>query len=464
LCLCAFVAIFSVKYNKRNNMSDGEKLRRFGVDKLAFLFLLLIGLGIAQLIISSRTTVELSEPIKLKGTGLEVSMPKAGSWKLLTNDFTYIDKEFRLAAQLQISGDSGISAIWRYFLLPVNTNAAEKFEQYAASMQGHIISSGTKQFGQFTYDFAKIQAGDTTAFIGTTTLPNDRTLTLEVGQKGTGTELAESVFKTLLATAKYYDENSFARGAEFLKKFKTVFLSELAADDLATQNISDYFRLKDASGNSIGFTTDSLNYTAEPNNGYNLTVSSLFFFSPSAKTLAEQSFFRCDTGLTIFEWLVREGDLQANRQQDIRLLLDHNDVITISKAGRIQQMQFTNIMMPESLFDLAIAEFLKSDYDTLYLEAILSDGRLAPVILSRIKSSETAALPERSAAQADFFGDFTATHKCYYDGSGRLVSSEIQSGISYRRERTTRASIFADFPQWLTKIQQMEQNENKKKK
>jgi len=68
-------------------------------------------------------------------------------------------------------------------------------------MQGHIVSSGTKQFGQFTFDFAKIEAGQTTAFIGTTTLPNERVLTLHVGQRGTGTELAENVFKTLLATA-----------------------------------------------------------------------------------------------------------------------------------------------------------------------------------------------------------------------------------------------------------------------
>jgi hypothetical protein len=445
-------------------MINGEKLRRFGVDKVAFLILLLIGLGIAQLVISSRTAFELSEAIKLKGTGLEVSLPKSGNWKHITSDFTYAEKEFRLAAQLPISSDSVISVIWRYSLLPTKVAPAERFEQIAASLQGHLILSGTKKFGQFTYDYAKIDSGGTMIFVGTTILPNERTLTLEVGQKGAGVELAEKLFKAILASAKYYDENSFAKGAEFLKKFKTAFLPTLAADDLTSQNLSDYFRIKDTAGNSIGFTTDSLTYTAEPNDSYNFTLSSLFFFSPSAKTLAEQSFFRCDTNLSIFEWLVREGDLQANRQQTIRLVLDPNNIITIEKSGRIQQLPFTNIMMPECLFDMIIAEFLKSDYDTLYLEAILSDGRLAPVILSRIKSSETAALPERSAAQADFFGDFTATHKCYYDGSGRLVSSEIQSGISYRRERTTRASIFADFPQWLTKIQDMEQYENKKNK
>ncbi len=154
----------------------------------------------------------------------------------------------------------------------------------------------------------------------------------------------------------------------------------------------------------------------------------------------------------------------ANRQQSVRIQLEDNNIITIEKSGRIEQLPFTDIMLPESLFDFAVANFLKSDFDTVYLEILLSDGRLVPVILSRIKSSATAALPERSAAQADFFGTFLAVHKLYFDGRGKLVSREVQGSVSYRLERTTRAEIFADFPQWLNKIQQIEQYQNSKRK
>ncbi|MEN6384419.1 MAG: hypothetical protein ABFD79_04405 [Phycisphaerales bacterium] len=445
-------------------MTDGEKLRRFGADKIAFLILLIAGLLIAQLLISSKTTFKLSPPISLKGSGLEVSLPASNNWKQLTSDFVLINNEFRLASELRISSDSMITCVWRYMLLPKQLKAVEYFQQIAAAMQGHLTSSGTQKYGQFTFDFARIDSSSTTLFIGTTMLPNGRILTLEVAQKGSGVELADKLFKSLLASAKYYEENSFAKGLQFLKKFKNQFLPELSEVELKGQTITDYFRLKDNSGNSIGFTTDSLSYTAEPNDGYSFAVSSLFFFSPSSKTLAEQSFFRSDINLTIFDWSVRAGDLQTNRQQTTHLGLKSN-IIEIEKSGRIEQLPFTNIMIPECLFDLLTADFLKSNYDTIYIETILSDGRIAPVLLSRIKSSETAALPERSAAQADFFGEFTSIYKLYYDGSGRLVSAEIQSTVPYRRERTTRASIFADFPQWLTKIQKMEQfnNQNKKK-
>ncbi|HAL44698.1 MAG: hypothetical protein A2Y12_05115 [Planctomycetes bacterium GWF2_42_9] len=444
-------------------MLIGEKLRRFGADKVAFLILLVIGLLIAQYVVSSRSALELSESINLKGSGLTVSLPVGNNWKRTTSDFVFVDNEFRLAAQLQISSDSGITAIWRYSIIPLKIAPAERFAQLANAVNGKIIASGSDKYGYFTYDYATIIGEGGLIMIGTTVLPNDRILTLQVAQKGTGTELAEKVFKALLASAKYFDDNAYAKGLNFLNEFKNSHLPSLPLTELNSQNLVDFFRIKDSAGNSIGFTTDSLTYTSEPNDGFNFTLSSLFFYSPSFKTIAEQSFFRADTTLTIFDWSVKEGNQLANRQEITRLQLDKNKIVTIEKSGRIEQFPFTNIMMPESLFDLVVADFLKSNFDSLYIEILLSDGTIAPVMLSRIKSTQTSALPARSAAQADFFGVFTANIKMYYDGSGRLVSSELQGNLTYRRERTTKASIFADFPQWLSKIEQIEQYRDKRK-
>jgi hypothetical protein len=444
-------------------MSKGEKLRRFGADKVAFLILLIIGLLIAQYVVSSRSALELSDSINLKGSGLTVSLPVKNNWKRTTSDFVFTENEFRIGAQLQISNDSAITVIWRYSILPVKVAPAERFAQFANAVNGKIITSGSNKYGHFTWDYATIVGEGGQLMIGTTVLPNDRVLTLQVAQKGTGSELAEKVFKALLASAKYLDDNAYAKGLNFLNEFKNSYLPSLPLTELNGQNLVDFFRIKDSAGNSVGFTTDSLTYTSEPNDSYNFTLSSLFFYSPSFKTIAEQSFFRSDTTLTIFDWAVKEGNQLANRQDLTHLQLDKNKIVTIERSGRIEQLPFTNIMMPESLFDFVVADFLKSNFDALYLEILVADGSIAPVMLSRIKSNETAALPERSAAQAEFFGSFAANLKMYYDGSGRLVSSELQGSLSYRRERTTKASIFADFPQWLSKIEQIEQYRNKRK-
>lgn len=432
-----------------------------GFDKLAFLVLLLLGILIAKIVISSRTSFALSDSIALKGTGLEVAMPLSENWKRLSNDFKFENNEFRLTAVLRISNDSAISASWRYSLLMAKVDPNERFNEIAASMQGHIETFGADNFGQFTFDHARIGSEKAVLFIGTTVLPNDRILTLEVVQQGTGIELAEKVFKSLLASVKYNPDNSFAKGVQFLGNFKKSFLSELPNSDLSEQMVSDYYRIKDAGGNPIGFTTDTINYNADSDNNLPLTSASLLFYSPSSDTFAEHSLFQSDIKLSEFDWTINQGFMLTNRQQRIIIQL-RAGVLTIEKSGRFEQLPFSDIMVPDSLFDLVVADFLKSDFDTIYLETLQTDGRIAPVILSRIKSTETAALPERSAAQADYFGAITSNQKMYFDGRGRLVSADIQGNISYRLERTTRASVLSDFPQWLDKIQQIEQYQNKK--
>ena len=444
-------------------MADSEKLKRFGLDKVAFLVLLVLGLIIAQFVISSRSSFKLSESISLKGTGLEVAVPDSENWKRVTADFKYENNEFRLASMLQISGNSAITTQWRYFLQPIKADANQLFTEIAASIDGQIESSETDTFGQFTFNYVTINSPNIIVFCGITVLPNGRTLTLEVGQKGVGLELAEKVFKALLASVKYNPDNSLVKGAELLKDFKTSFMSDLPVSELSVQGITDYYRIKDATGNSIGFSTSVISYSSEPNDNLPLTVETLFFASPSYNTFAEQTHFCTNITLGEFDWQVKVGNLLTNHQQITHLTLDKSNVLTVDKAGKVEQITFTGVMIPETLLDYVIADFLKSSYETIYLEAMLSDGRIAPVVISRITSTQTTALlPEHSAAQADFFGAFTINKKMYYDGSGRLVSADVQGGFAYRLERTTRDSLLADFPQWLEKIQQMEKYQKKK--
>jgi len=442
-------------------MPNSEKLRRMGLDKAASLILLMLGLIIAKFVISSKTSFNLSGSIALKGTGLEVSMPSSENWKLLSNDFKYENNEFRISAIMRISSDSAISATWRYLLIPQKTDPNERFLQIAASLQGHIQYAGAEEFGQFIFDYARIESQKAFIFVGTAVLPNGRNLVLEVVGQGTAVELSEKLFKALLASAKYNADNSFVKGALFLDDFKNKFMPDVADADLSEQMISDYYRIKDTAGNTIGFTTDTLSYSDQSDNNLPLSSGNLLFYSPSSDTFAEHSLFRSDTKLTSFDWTISQGFMLTNRQQRTIIQL-RADVLTIEKSGRFEQMPFTEIMIPDSLFDLVVASFLKSDFSTLYIESLQADGRISPVILSRIKSTETAALPERSAAQADFLGAVATSQKMYFDGRGRLVSADIQGNFTFRLERTTRAAILADFPQWLDKIQQLEQSQNKK--
>ena len=54
--------------------------KKYGADKIALLGLFTVALLTAHFIITSRSAVVLSEPMKLDYTGLSVSMPAGNGW------------------------------------------------------------------------------------------------------------------------------------------------------------------------------------------------------------------------------------------------------------------------------------------------------------------------------------------------------------------------------------------------
>ncbi len=440
-------------------MANNEKLRQLGLDKAAFLGLLVLGLIWAEFITFSRSDFKLSEPLAIKGTGIEVSIPSGDGWKRLSNNFKYEDNEFNLVCQMQIGNDSLILAQWRYFTLPLEKTPSERFKIKANSLSGSVKSEGSGKFGDFTFDYAKVVSEKTPAvlFCGTTVLPDGRTITLEVAQRGQGVDLAEKIFKSLLASVKYHPDNPVVNGAELLKKLKASLPAMLSR-----QGYQNYYRIKDAHGTIVGFTTDTIISPADSNADSAVFAAGLLFVSPAFSAFAEQSLFYSDISISRFDWTIKHGNLLTNRQQPTQISLDGSKVLTVQKQNTVEKVHSTDTMIPDIFLDLTVAEFLKSDFDTVMLEVILSDGKIAPVIFSRINSPETSVLPAESAAGVELFGSNTVYQKMYFDGEGKLLSADIQGSLSYRIERTTKTAILADFPQWLEKIQQIEQYQLKK--
>jgi hypothetical protein len=440
-------------------MADSEIHRRLGLDKAAFLALFILGLVLAKFIISFESKFTLSEPMAIKGTGLEVSVPLGDNWKrLLSNGFKYENNEFKFTCLMQISGSSAITVQWQYSLLPAIKTVSERLQAEAASIQGRIESSASDKFGDFKFDHAKIVSEKVTVFYGTTVLPDGRILTLEVAQSGQGADLAEKILKDLLASAKYNPDNSLAKGAELLKTFKTSLPTLLPQG-----GYQNYFRLKDTRGGSIGFTTDSMSYSPDSNENSAIFSADLLFLSSGFNAYAENSIFSSDISLKKFDWTFKQGNMLTNRELPMHISLDNGTLaIQKSRDSGVDKFTFTDTMLPNPLFDLIVESFLKSNFDTVMIDMILSDGKIAPLILSRINSPQTAVLPSESAAAVELFGTNSINEKMFFDADGRLLSADVQGGLSYRIERTTRADILADFPQWIEKIQQMEQSQLKK--
>jgi hypothetical protein len=437
-------------------MTDGEKLRRIGLDKIALLLLLLTGLFFARLIISSRTDFKLSKPVALQGSGLAVSVPAGGGFKQLSDNFQYNDNEFRLSCVMQISNDAAVSVHWRYFLLPFKETIPERFEEQASDIGGHIEKTSSKQFGQFTFDYAEIVSEKTATLLlsGTTQLPDGRTLTLEVTQRGQNIDFTEKIFNSLTASVTFTPDNPLAKGAELLKNFRLKDLADIAQKKTG----QNYYYIKNYTGQNLGFITDAINIKADSHDANSLIAASLYFIHPGINSFAEQSLLCCDPNLRSFKWVSQQSDLLINRDLTTSIELNREGTVTVQKRNVVKDFVLTSTMLPEILSDTLIESFLQSDFNSVMVDMILPDGRIAPALITRAKPQKTTQSNISSAIKVISFGTGADYQTMYFDGDGKILLSEVHGTISYKLERAERDRIIADFPQWLEKLEQIEQS------
>ena len=154
----------------------------------------------------------------------------------------------------------------------------------------------------------------------------------------------------------------------------------------------------------------------------------------------------------------QQSDLLINRDLTTSIELDRQGTVTVQRRNIVQDFVFTSTMLPEILSDILIESFLQSGFDSVMVDMILPDGRIAPALITRAELQKTAQPNAASAVKVIFFGTGADYQTTYFDSDGKILLSEVHGKISYKLERTERDRIIADFPQWLEKIQQIEQS------
>jgi hypothetical protein len=435
-------------------MTDTKKLKRIGLDKIAFLVLLIAGLICAKLIVSSRSSFKLSKPVELNGTGLSVSIPAGGGFMPTSEGFSYLDNEFRLGCILQTGRNAALSVHWRYFILPLEQTASEKFIADANSINGVIESSQTKQFGQFSFEYARIVAEKKAIVLlcGTTRLPDGRTLTLEIIQKGRDFNIADKIFNSAIESVSFKAENLLADGINFLSSFKQKKLAGI----IGKKTEQNYYYIQDFTDKKLGFATDAAGIRPDGKNN-SIVAASLYFLHSGRIAYAEQDFFAGEPNMHTFKWANRQSDLLINREIPTSIELDAKGMVAVQKKDSLQNFTLSPSMLPEILFDPAVEDFLHSDFNSVMIDMILSDGRIKPAIIKKADPNGHPQSKAAFAAEVEFFGPGAGNQTVYFDSSSRILLSEVHGSFSYRMQRTEKEKLAADFPQWVEKIEQIEQ-------
>jgi hypothetical protein len=318
-----------------------------------------------------------------------------------------------------------------------------------------LAYSQNKQFGQLTFECAKIVAAKTATVLltGTTVLPNGRTLTLEVAQRGRDFDMADKVFNSVIASAKFEERSLLDDGIRFLQNFRQTDCADIAGG----KTEQNYYYIEDFTGKKLGFSTDAVGIVADSSKVDSVIVAALYFFQSGMISRAEQDLFAGEPNVHTFKWGNRQSDLLINREIPTTIKLDETGTITVQKRTGMENFANSGSMLPEILFDCAIESFLRNSFDSVMFDMILSDGTIRPIIIKRTKA-EAGKFPElkvTKAVEIKSFGSNANVQTIYLNDANETLLSEIHGGMAYRLRKTEKEKIIADFPEWTEKIEQI---------
>lgn len=184
-------------------MSDIDKPKMVGGDKIALLGLFAAALLTARFVVGLKSAVVLSEPVRLRRTSLSVSVPVGNGWQSDTrwgdgNGFSALRSSF-------FAGGSEPTAwvICRYRATAQTIPPLLRFEK-TYNIDGELVETDWMRTGSLVFEWAHVRANEqrVTMFFGTATLPDTMQLDIEVTETAGDVEQAREVFERVVQSVQ----------------------------------------------------------------------------------------------------------------------------------------------------------------------------------------------------------------------------------------------------------------------
>jgi hypothetical protein len=475
-----------------SSMNGTYETRKRGVDKIALFGLLIAALMIARFIVVSRSSIVLSEPIKLGYAGLSVSIPTGNGWQS-EKQWKYQQNAFTLGSFFNPGSGSVTTLVsWRYLLAATKATPDALFKEKASAVGGAKIAKtgqikmdrpgssftkGSQNGSLLTLNWAHIKRSkmlfDT--FFGVMELPNNRRLDIEVYQTMGDTDLAEGIFKSVTESLKFTDNQPLEAGSKIIAEIKGKGLDSF----LAGQDRESFFLIKDAKEHTIGFMMDVLGFrfAERPQNGDALIepvpegqlgsplgrspniLAGSFYYIRGRHDRRQATFFQSDNSFNKFVW--KSETAEETGRSGTEIALGKDGIMTVKKFDRRSEekdYQISPAAIPEVLGELIFSQMLDSNQKEIFVDTIEADGKIAPALISKIETHRRFASQNQSsgavvtgeeaayAFRVEFLDGRGFSEQVYLDDQRRISRILLrQEGISL--ERTSKENILREFPE-----------------
>jgi hypothetical protein len=449
-------------------MNYTHETNKLQYDKIALLGLFITALLVAHLIVVFKSGITFSDPIRLSQTGLSVSMPVGQSWQS-DGQWQYQENMFSLSSLFPLGSDKPTTwAICRYLLTAETTTPQMRFEQKASEIDAVIAETKQMRTDTLTIDWARIDKPELhfSMFFGTAMLPDNRQLDIEVSQIAGDGELAEPVFKHIVESMKFEDNQLLKAGAEIVAEIKSRGL----AGYLNNRNRQALFLIKDSAKRTIGFTMDVLVDSgpdgsplgvpgtaagAQPN----IQAAGLFYIR-AQRTFEQATSFQCSNNLD--EFIYKSEISHRTGRSGTETILDKDGIMTVRKFQEQpdgKSYRLGPAVIPDVFLDQLLMQMLENGTSQIIADIIEAGGKIIPTRIAAIEVAEDTTVDEDAAYVflLELLDGRGFSEKIYLNDRKEVYLRLARQDNIYILERTDAESIAREFPEYAENIRRNNQ-------
>ena len=422
-------------------MNRNFGLKKFEADKVALLGLFMLSLLIAHMIVSVKSAIVFSEPIELIHTGLSISIPVGNGWKS-KKKWEYQANTFTLSSNFTLNTNGPTASAYCQYLIDTETIPHKLwFEQKAAEINGTIVETGQDQADTLTIDWAHIEGPELllNSFLGAIELPYNRRLNIEVHQITSEVDMAEKVFKQILSSLNFEENQLFKTGSEIIETIKNKGLDSF----IDNQYQQSYFLIKDSRSLTIGFMIDVLT-DSDLDDEFNILAAGHFY----GRGLREQAIrFRCGNNLNEFVWESETNSMAGRNHTEI--ILDEAGIMTVreSKAQTELKYRLSPAAIPDIFLEMLLNQMIESNTKQIIIDIVDAGGKITPTLACVIEENISAEEDAAYVIKLEFLDGQGFSELIYLNNQRKIDRAIVQQNKRYILETTTREDIVREFPE-----------------
>jgi hypothetical protein len=444
-------------------MNDAKETNNIGYDKIALLGLFIAALLSARLVVLFKSRIAFSKPVPLSRTGLSVSIPNGHSWQS-DKQWNYQENFFTISSLFPLGSDKPTTwANCRYLLSAETTTPQMRFERTASEINAAIVETRQTHVDGITIDWARIDKPEFafTVFYGTARLPDNRQLDIEVRHVASDGGFAEQVFRGMIKSLKFEDNELLKAGAEIVTEIKSRGL----AGFLENQNNQAFFLVKDAAERTIGFSMDVLvdsgidsTPVGVPKTAtdakQNIQSAGLYYMR-GQNSFEQATSFQCSNNLDEF---IYRSELNAR--------IGRSGTETIQKTtGEITVRKFqaqpdektyrlNPVAIPDIFLDQLLLQMLESNKKEIIVDFIEANGKIIPTLIAAIEVAEDMSADDETAYvfKLELLDGRGFSELLYLNDRKQIYKRLARQDNMYILERTDTETIVREFPEQAEQV------------